>query len=61
MWILYTSVADPHHIEADPAFHSDADPDPTFHCDADADTDPAFQLSGPNLSIWYESGSRSDH
>jgi len=29
---LYTSVADPHHF--------DADPDPAFHFDADADPDP---------------------
>jgi len=28
------SVADPHHI--------DADPDPAFHFDADPDPDPAF-------------------
>jgi hypothetical protein len=33
------SVADPHHLDADPdpAFHfdTDSDPDPTFHSDAD--------------------------
>jgi hypothetical protein len=35
-------VADPHHIDADPACHFDADPDPdpTFHFDADPD--PSF-------------------
>ncbi len=47
-----SSVADPHHLYADPdpachfdadpdpAFHFDADPDPTFHFDADSD--PSF-------------------
>jgi hypothetical protein len=35
---LYTidSVADPHHIDADP----DADPDPACHFDANPDPDP---------------------
>jgi hypothetical protein len=39
---IMTSVADPHHFDADPnpAFHFDADPDPTFHSDADPETDP---------------------
>ena len=34
-----SSVADPHHLDADPdpAFHLDADPDPTFQFDADPD------------------------
>ncbi len=38
------SVADPHHVNADPdhAFHFDADLDPTFH--SDADTNPTFQF-----------------
>ncbi len=53
------SVADPHHLDADPdhaipfdvvpdsLFHSDADPDPTFHFDIDPD--PAFDLDpGPD-------------
>jgi hypothetical protein len=57
------SVADPHHIDADPdpACHSDADPDPachfdagpdpTFHFDADLDPDPdpSFQIKAENL------------
>jgi hypothetical protein len=33
---LYTSVVDPHHVDADP----DADSDSTFHPDADQDADP---------------------
>ena len=35
------SVADPHHVDADPDpdFHFDADPDPAFHFDADQDPD----------------------
>ncbi len=40
MEVQYTvhrsSVADPHHF--------DADPDNTFHSDADADQDPTFQF-----------------
>ncbi len=43
-----SSVADPHHLVADPdpAFHFDADPDPdhAFHSDADADPDHTFQF-----------------
>ena len=43
-YVLYFSVADPHHFDADPdpAFHFDADPDldPTLH--VDADPDPTF-------------------
>ncbi len=36
---ILTSVADPHHIDADPdpARHFDADPDPARHFDADPD------------------------
>jgi hypothetical protein len=36
---MYTSVADPHHIDADPdpTFHPNADPDPAFQFDADPD------------------------
>ncbi len=43
---LTASVADPHHIDADPdlAFHFDANPDPSFYYDSDPDPDPAFQL-----------------
>ena len=32
--MVSSSVADPHHFDADP------DPDPTFHFDADPDPDP---------------------
>ncbi len=42
------SVADPHHVDADPdpVCPFDADPDPTFHFDAvpDPDQDPSFQI-----------------
>ncbi len=40
------SVADSHHIDADPypACHHDADPDPASHFDADADPDPDFHF-----------------
>jgi hypothetical protein len=43
------SVADPHHVDAnpDPACHSDADPDLTFHFDADPD--PSFLIKAQNL------------
>jgi hypothetical protein len=50
---MQTSVADPHHFDADPARHFDADPDPTFHFDADPDADPdpdpSFQIKAQNL------------
>ncbi len=35
------SVADLHHLDADP----DADPDPACHFDADSDPDPTYNLS----------------
>jgi hypothetical protein len=35
------SVADPHLFDADPTFHSDADPEP--------DPDPSFQIKAQNL------------
>jgi len=40
---VQASVADPHHVDADPnpAFPFDADPDPTF---PHADQDPTFQF-----------------
>ncbi len=46
--VLY-SVADPHHLEADPdpSCHFDADPDPTFHFDAGPN--PSFQIKAQNL------------
>ncbi len=48
LWLIHAyglwqgSVADPHHLDADPdpAFHFDGDPDPAFHFDGDPD--PAF-------------------
>jgi hypothetical protein len=52
------SIAEPHHIDADPdsACHFDADPDPdpdpTFNFDAgdpDLDPDPSFQINAQNL------------
>ncbi len=51
-----TSVADTHHIDADPdhAFHFDADPDPACHFDADPDPDPTFRSDAdpdPSLQI----------
>jgi hypothetical protein len=46
MRMLSISVADPHHLDADPVpafqFDADVDPDPTFH--SDADPDPIFQF-----------------
>jgi hypothetical protein len=40
------SVADPHHLDADPdpAFHFDRDQDHTFHSYANQDPDPTFQF-----------------
>ena len=39
MVVVPTSVADPHHFDADPdpTFYFDADPDPTLRFDADPD------------------------
>jgi hypothetical protein len=43
-----SSVADPHHLDADrdpdPAFHFDADPNPAFQFDADSDPGPTTHL-----------------
>jgi hypothetical protein len=62
MYDTATSVADPHHLDADPdpasyfdadpdpdpACYFDADPDPAYHFDADPDPDPTFQFDeGP--------------
>jgi hypothetical protein len=54
---LFT-VADQHHVDADPdpALHFDVDADPTFHsdvdtdptCHCDADMDPNFQFFFPD-------------
>jgi hypothetical protein len=42
------SVADPHHVDADPDppchFDADVNPDPTFHLEADPDPNPSFQI-----------------
>jgi hypothetical protein len=47
------SVANPHHINADPDpachFNEDADPDPAFHFDAVPDLDSSFQINAQNL------------
>ncbi len=49
------SVADPHHVDADPDpachFDADAEPDPTFHFHAvpDPDPDSSFQIKAQNL------------
>jgi hypothetical protein len=66
------SVADPHHVDADPdsTYHSNADPDydfylmriririyPTFHPDADPDPDPNFQIKAQTLSNGAQIGS----
>ncbi len=53
----YFTVADPHHLDADPdpscLFDVDPDPDPACHFDADANTDsdpdPSFQVLAQNL------------
>jgi hypothetical protein len=47
-----SSLAEPHHLRPDPAFHfdvdpdrnfhSDAEPDLNFHCDADPDPTSSF-------------------
>jgi hypothetical protein len=44
-----TSVADPHHSDADTdsACDFDADPDPTFYLDANPDPDPTTKGSKP--------------
>jgi hypothetical protein len=65
--LLYTSVADPHHFDADPDpschFDVDPDPDPACHFDADADTDPdpSFQIQAQNLEKNSQIGSYSIH
>jgi len=50
---LLSSVADPHHVDADPdpscQFDVDPDPDPTFHFDADPNPDPSFLRKAQNL------------
>jgi hypothetical protein len=54
------SVADPHHVDADPdsACHFDAEPDLTFHIGADPD--PSFQIKAQTLKI-AQIGSYSTH
>ncbi len=44
--VAYVSVADPHHLNADPdpASHFDADPDPTVHSDTGAGPDPTCRF-----------------
>jgi hypothetical protein len=55
-WSQVSSVADSHHVNADPdpTFHfdADADPEPAFH--SDADPDPTFQFNAdPSLFSRY--------
>jgi hypothetical protein len=49
IYVTVTSVADPHHVDADPACHFDADPDPACNFHADPDPDPSFQIKAQNL------------
>jgi hypothetical protein len=46
-----SSVADPHHVDADPdpACPVDADPDSRFHFNANPDPDHSFQRKAQNL------------
>ena len=46
-----TIVANPQHLDPDPAFHFDADTYPTFHLDADPNPDSTFHFDlNPNPS-----------
>ncbi len=48
------SVADPHHV--------DADPDPVCHFDADADSDPACQFDAdPDPTFHFDAVPDQDH
>ncbi len=50
---LQASVADPHHIDPDPAYYFDTDPDPAFRFDADPD--PAFYFdAGPDPAFHFD-------
>ncbi len=57
------SVANPHHLDADPDpdpachFDEDADPDPAFHFDAIPDLDSSFQINAQN----FEKGLKYAH
>jgi hypothetical protein len=52
---LFASVADPHHVDADPdpACHFDPDPDqdPACHCDADPDPVSTFHFDTVSYPI----------
>jgi hypothetical protein len=63
----FSSVADPHHLDADenrdPVIHFDANPDPTSRSDADsdptfhsdADPDPTFKFdAGPDFTTFFK-------
>ncbi len=56
---LLRSVADPHHLDADPdaARHFDADPDPPFNFDGDPDS--SSPLKAQNLEKTAQIGSYS--
>jgi hypothetical protein len=74
--LILRSVADPHHIDADPdharhfnadadpACHFDADPDPACHFDADADPDPdqnpSFQMKAYILALHLQTDADPD-
>jgi hypothetical protein len=47
--VVFRSVVDLHHVDADPdsTYHPDADPNSTFH--SDADPDPSFQIKAQTL------------
>ncbi len=60
--LTFTSVADPHNVDADPdlVFHFDADPDPFSHFDADPDPACHFDADpdpDPPFTFDAESGS----
>jgi hypothetical protein len=50
-------VTDPHHVDPDPAFPSDADPDPAFLVDTDRDPDLALHFEAETDPIRCRSGS----
>jgi hypothetical protein len=49
-----SSVADPHHFNANPnpSFHVAADPDPTYHFDADGNLRPLVYIPWSHGSIF---------
>jgi hypothetical protein len=51
--LVFSSVADSHHMDPDPSYHFDADlyaePHPACYFEADPDPDPSFQIKVQNL------------